>query len=36
VLFTHPGGDRNWLEEGLVEDATERFEAPVRHVVVEG
>jgi hypothetical protein len=36
VLFTHPSGDRNWLEEGLVEEASERFEAPVRHVVVEG
>ena len=36
VLFTHPSGDRNWLEEGLVEEATERFEPPVRHLVVEG
>jgi hypothetical protein len=36
VLFTHSGGDQNWLEEGLVEDAKERFEAPVRHLVVEG
>jgi hypothetical protein len=36
VLFTHPGGDQNWLEEGLVEDAKERFEAPIRHLVVEG
>jgi hypothetical protein len=36
VLFTHPGGDQNWLEEGLVDDAKERFEAPVRHIVVEG
>lgn len=35
VLFTHPGGDQNWLEDGLVEDAKERFEAPVRHLVVE-
>jgi hypothetical protein len=36
VLFTHPGGDQNWLEQGLVDDAKERFEAPVRHIVVEG
>ena len=36
VLFTHSGGSQNWLEEGLVEDAKERFEAPVRHLVVEG
>jgi hypothetical protein len=35
VLFTHAGGDQNWLEEGLVEDAKERFDAPVRHLVVE-
>ena len=35
VLFTHAGGKRNWLEEGLVGQAEERFEAPVRHMVVE-
>jgi len=35
VLFTHAGGKRNWLEDGLVEQATERFDAPVRHMVVE-
>jgi hypothetical protein len=35
VLFTHPGGKRNWLEEGLVEEAEKRFDAPVRHLVVE-
>ena len=35
VLFTHPGGKRNWLEEGVVGEAEERFEAPVRHMVVE-
>ena len=36
VLFTHSGGSRNWMEEGLVEEAKERFEPPVRHLVVEG
>jgi hypothetical protein len=36
VLFTHPGGERNWLEEGLVDEAGERFDPPVRHLVVEG
>ena len=36
VLFTHSGGSQNWLEEGLVEEAQERFEPPVRHLVVEG
>ena len=35
VLFTHSGGRRNWLEEGVVEQARERFEAPVHHLVVE-
>ena len=36
VLFTHPEASENWLEEGLVEQAQERFEPPVRHLVVEG
>jgi hypothetical protein len=36
VLFTHPGGKRNWLEEGVVGEAEERFDAPVRHMLVEG
>lgn len=36
VIFTHPEGDRNWLEEGVVEKAQERFRQPVRHIVVEG
>ena len=35
VLFTHPGDKRNWLEEGLVEKAKERFSVPVRHMVVD-
>ena len=35
VLFTHSGGQRNFLEEGLVEEATERFAPPVRHLTVE-
>jgi hypothetical protein len=35
VLFTHSGGKRNFLEEGLVDEATERFEPPVRHMIVE-
>ena len=34
VLFTHEDGKRNFLEEGLVDEATERFEPPVRHLVV--
>jgi hypothetical protein len=35
VLFTHPGDEPSWLEEGLVDDARERFDRPVEHVVVE-
>jgi GABA permease len=35
VLFTHAGGKQNWLEAGLVEQAQERFDAPVRHMVVD-
>lgn len=36
VLFTHPRGERNWLEEGVVDDVKERFGLPVAHIVVEG
>jgi hypothetical protein len=35
VLFTHPGGETNWAEDGVVEQAESRFEKPVRHLVVE-
>src|SRR3954464_1439016 len=35
VLFTHAGGKRNWLEDGLGWEATGRFDPPVRHMVVE-
>ncbi|MEA2468641.1 MAG: hypothetical protein QOJ57_2767 [Thermoleophilaceae bacterium] len=35
VLFTHASGKRNWLEDGLVDQAKERFDAPVRHMVVD-
>jgi len=31
VICTHPGGERNWLEEGVVDEAKERFGVPVRH-----
>jgi GABA permease len=36
VLFTHPEGQRNWAEEGVVEQAEARFDQPVRHVIVGG
>ncbi len=35
VLFTHSEGKRNWQEEGFVEQARERFDAPVSHLVIE-
>ncbi len=35
VLFTHASGKKNWLEEGIVEEAKQRFSAPVRHLVIE-
>lgn len=36
VLFTHPQGQRNWLEEGVVDEVRERFGLPVAHIVIEG
>lgn len=35
VLVTHPEGDRNWLEDGVVSSARERFGDRVRHLVVD-
>ena len=35
VLFTHPNGSRNWQEEGVVEDAEQRFDIPVRHLLID-
>jgi hypothetical protein len=32
VLCTRAGGERNWLEEGVVEEAKSRFDTPVRHL----
>ena len=34
VLCTRPGGERNWLEEGVVDEARQRFEPPVRHLEI--
>jgi hypothetical protein len=34
VVFVHPEGEANWMEEGLVDQARERFELPVRHLEV--
>ena len=35
VISTHPPGRSHWLEQGLVEQARQRFELPVDHVVVD-
>ena len=35
ILFSRAEGRRNWLEEGLVEQAEERFDPAVRHLVIE-
>ncbi|HEV2724502.1 MAG TPA: hypothetical protein VGV10_07700 [Thermoleophilaceae bacterium] len=35
VLCTRPGGELNWLEDGVVEEARERFERPVRHIEID-
>ena len=36
VLVTHPGGEKNWLEEGVVAEAQERFaDRTVRHLLVD-
>jgi hypothetical protein len=34
VLCTNVGGERNWLEDGIVDEAKERFTLPVRHVEI--
>jgi hypothetical protein len=35
IISTHPEGRSNWLEQGLVEQARERFDCPITHVVVD-
>ena len=35
VFFTHREGRRNWLEEGVVDQARERFEARIEHMVLD-
>jgi hypothetical protein len=36
VIVTHPGDERNWAEEDLVEQAQGRFSVPVRQVEMRG
>jgi hypothetical protein len=33
VIATHPEGRSNWLERGLIEKATVRFDLPITHLV---
>lgn len=35
IISTHPEGRSNWLEQGVVDGARERFDAPITHVVVD-
>ena len=33
VIATHPEGQSNWLERGLIENASARFDLPITHLV---
>jgi nucleotide-binding universal stress UspA family protein len=35
IISTHPEGRSNWLEQGLITAARERFDVPITHVVVD-
>jgi hypothetical protein len=35
VLFTHPGSQVNWLEDGVVDELRERFKGKVEQLVIE-
>lgn len=35
VLCTRPGGELNWLEDGMVEEVEARFDRPVRHIEID-
>jgi hypothetical protein len=35
VFATPPDGKTEWLEDGVVERARERYDLPVTHVVVD-
>ena len=35
VVSTHPPGRSHWLEQGVVEQARQRYDVPVSHVVVD-
>ena len=33
VIATHPAGESNWLERGLIANASSRFDIPVTHLI---
>jgi hypothetical protein len=33
LIATHPAGQSNWLERGLIENARARFDIPITHLV---
>jgi hypothetical protein len=33
MIATHPTGQSNWLERGLIENASSRFDIPITHLV---
>ena len=35
IISTHPEGRSNWLERGVVDNARQRFDLPIAHVVVD-
>jgi len=35
VVSTHPPGRSHWLEQGVVEQARQRYDVPITHVVVD-
>lgn len=35
IISTHPEGQSNWLERGVVDAARQRFAVPITHVVVD-
>ena len=35
VVSTHPPGRSHWLEQGVVEQARQRYDVPVSHVIVD-
>ena len=35
VVVTHPDEDAGWLEQGTAEEALDRFDLPVTHLVVD-